>query len=89
MAKAGEEMDPEDKAALNISDEKIKGGIYSQSSLQRGWRCLGAGMVSNLFGAGFGTISITIRWALMLMAKYPEAQEKLFDGCAPSLNCRP
>jgi cytochrome P450 len=37
------------------------------------------GLVGSLFGAGFGTIAITIRWALLLMAKHPRIQERVFD----------
>lgn len=36
------------------------------------------GLVGSLFGAGFGTIAITIRWALLLSAKHPKIQERLF-----------
>lgn len=37
------------------------------------------GLVGSLFGAGFGTIAITIRWALLLTAKNPKIQERLFE----------
>ncbi|XP_049613558.1 cytochrome P450 2K1 isoform X1 [Syngnathus scovelli] len=35
--------------------------------------------VSNLFSAGTETTSTTLRWALLLMAKYPHVQEKVQD----------
>nr|XP_056712811.1 cytochrome P450 2K4-like [Euleptes europaea] len=33
--------------------------------------------VTNLFGAGIETISMTLRWGLLLMMKYPEIQNKV------------
>ncbi|XP_068135136.1 cytochrome P450 2K4-like [Hyperolius riggenbachi] len=33
----------------------------------------------NLFGAGMETTSTTLRWALLLMAKYPDIQKKVQD----------
>lgn len=57
--KADEEMEAEDKAALGISEEKIKG------------------MLTNLFGAGFATVAVTLKWSFLYMAKYPEIQDKL------------
>ncbi|XP_030054601.1 cytochrome P450 2K1-like isoform X2 [Microcaecilia unicolor] len=34
-------------------------------------------LVQNLFAAGMGTTSTTLRWGLLLMMKYPEIQEKV------------
>ncbi|XP_070789211.1 cytochrome P450 2K6-like isoform X3 [Pituophis catenifer annectens] len=45
------------------------------------------GLVENLFGAGTDTTSNTLRWAILLMMKYPEIQRhihhSLADVCAP------
>ncbi|XP_072918430.1 uncharacterized protein [Hemitrygon akajei] len=35
--------------------------------------------VTNLFGAGMETTSSTLRWAMLLMMKYPQIQEKVHD----------
>ncbi|XP_059834788.1 uncharacterized protein LOC132398968 [Hypanus sabinus] len=35
--------------------------------------------VTNLFGAGMETTSTTLRWAMLLMMKYPQIQEKVHD----------
>ncbi|XP_070789212.1 cytochrome P450 2K6-like isoform X4 [Pituophis catenifer annectens] len=40
------------------------------------------GLVENLFGAGTDTTSNTLRWAILLMMKYPEIQSKHFHPIA-------
>ncbi|KRZ18551.1 C-terminal-binding protein, partial [Trichinella pseudospiralis] len=35
------------------------------------------GLSGSLFGAGFGTIALTLQWAIMLMAKYPQWQDRV------------
>ncbi|KRY32747.1 C-terminal-binding protein [Trichinella spiralis] len=35
------------------------------------------GLSGSLFGAGFGTIALTLQWAIMLMAKYPQWQGRV------------
>ncbi|TNN63999.1 Cytochrome P450 1A1 [Liparis tanakae] len=37
------------------------------------------GIVNDLFGAGFDTISTTMSWAVMYMVAYPEIQERLYQ----------
>ncbi|CAJ0931590.1 unnamed protein product [Ranitomeya imitator] len=36
-------------------------------------------LVADLFGAGMETTATTLRWALLLMIKYPEVQEKVHN----------
>ncbi|XP_069584418.1 cytochrome P450 2C31-like [Ranitomeya imitator] len=36
-------------------------------------------LVADLFGAGMETTATTLRWALLLMIKYPEVQEKIHN----------
>ncbi|XP_062915649.1 uncharacterized protein LOC134352289 [Mobula hypostoma] len=36
-------------------------------------------LVTNLFAAGMETTSTTLRWAMLLMMKYPQIQEKVHD----------
>lgn len=38
--------------------------------------------VSNLFAAGTDTTSTTLRWCLLLMAKYPQVQGKMSHAVA-------
>ncbi|KAM3597439.1 uncharacterized protein V6R79_004542 [Siganus canaliculatus] len=35
--------------------------------------------VSNLFGAGTDTTAATLRWGMLLMAKYPKIQDKVYE----------
>ncbi|XP_068613478.1 cytochrome P450 1A1-like [Brachionichthys hirsutus] len=37
------------------------------------------GIVNDLFGAGFDTISTALSWSVMYLVAYPEIQERLFD----------
>uniref|UniRef100_A0A8C3AXD6 Cytochrome P450 1A n=1 Tax=Cyclopterus lumpus TaxID=8103 RepID=A0A8C3AXD6_CYCLU len=37
------------------------------------------GIVNDLFGAGFDTISTTLSWAVMYLVAYPEIQERLYQ----------
>ncbi|XP_029986738.1 cytochrome P450 1A1 [Sphaeramia orbicularis] len=37
------------------------------------------GIVNDLFGAGFDTISTALSWSVMYMVAYPEIQERLFE----------
>ena len=33
--------------------------------------------VSSLFGAGFGTVAVTLRYGILIMALHPEIQQKV------------
>lgn len=43
--------------------------------------------VSNLFAAGTDTTSTTLRWCLLLMAKYPQVQGKILHTIANVYTC--
>ncbi|KRZ67594.1 C-terminal-binding protein [Trichinella papuae] len=50
-------------------DDNHSKGEYDRDMLK--------GLSGSLFGAGFGTIALTLQWAIMLMAKYPKWQDRV------------
>ncbi|XP_057673561.1 cytochrome P450 2K4-like isoform X2 [Corythoichthys intestinalis] len=46
-------------------------------------------VVANLFAAGTDTTSTTLQWSLLLMAKYPEIQERVFEELCQVVGSRP
>lgn len=44
--------------------------------------------ITNLFGTGTDTTAATMRWALLLMAKYPHIQDKERDGAEMMCSCQ-
>ena len=59
--KVAEDMDEDERKALNINDEMLKSHI------------------SSLFGAGFGTVSYTLLYGIMIMVLNPEIQKQVQD----------
>ena len=59
--KVAEDMDEDERKALNINNEMLKSHI------------------SSLFGAGFGTVSYTLLYGIMIMALNPEIQKQVQD----------
>ncbi|XP_077187149.1 cytochrome P450 2K4-like [Paroedura picta] len=75
------ELDANDQRSLIDSflirqqEEKNKtNGFFHNENL--------AALVANLFGAGTETTSTTLRWAILLMMKYPEIQKKVQEEIA-------